>query len=114
MTFSSHTDSKGVVDLVNQVQPRAAILVHGEVEKMKFLIQHLQGSFCIPCYCPATGESVHIYHTPVLPLAVSDACMNKARHECGASQVRDCVKVRYPQSCLMYNGAAHMHSRPEH
>lgn len=96
MTFSAHTDAKGVVDLVHQVQPRAAILVHGEVEKMKFLIQHLQMSFNIPCYCPATGESVHIQHAPVLPLTVSSACMDKALHECGAGLVRECIKVLPP------------------
>ena len=96
MTFSSHTDAKGVVDLVQQVQPRAAILVHGEFEKMKFLIQHLQASFNIPCYCPATGESVHIQHNAVLPLTVSKQCMNRALHECGAAKMREHIQVTSP------------------
>lgn len=93
MTFSSHTDAKGVVDLVQQVQPRAAILVHGEFEKMKFLIQHLQASFKIPCWCPATGESVHVQHKSVLPLTVSKQCMERALHEYGGGQMREHIKV---------------------
>jgi hypothetical protein len=90
LTFSAHTDAKGVLDLLHHVQPRAALLVHGETEKMRFLMARIQSALCIPCYAPATGESVHLALEPAVPLSLSAGCLQAAQHKRGldlASQV---------------------------
>lgn len=37
MSFSAHADSKGIMELLNQLEPKNVVLVHGEKEKMKVL-----------------------------------------------------------------------------
>ncbi len=37
MSFSAHTDAKGILDLVKHVAPRNVVLVHGEKLKMVLL-----------------------------------------------------------------------------
>lgn len=37
MSFSAHADSKGIMELLNHLEPKNVILVHGEREKMKIL-----------------------------------------------------------------------------
>ena len=60
MAFSLHTDSKGIMDLVQHVQPRAVALVHGEEPKMRFLQQRIQESLHVPCFMPANGEALQV------------------------------------------------------
>lgn len=93
MKFSAHTDAKGVLDLLHHVQPKAAVLVHGEADKMQFLQQRIHSSLSIPCYAPKTGESVHITAPLRLPVVLSEACMQRAMKDRGAQLVRDRVKV---------------------
>eukprot|EP00892_Ulva_mutabilis_P010145 jgi/Ulvmu1/7502/UM037_0046.1 len=84
MTFSAHTDAKGVLDLLQHVQPKAAVLVHGEPDKMQFLQQRIHASLSVPCYAPKTGESVHITAPLRLPIKLSEACMQQAMRDRGA------------------------------
>ena len=35
--FSAHTDSKGILDLINIVKPKIVVLVHGEKKKVSLL-----------------------------------------------------------------------------
>jgi predicted metal-dependent RNase len=37
LSFSAHTDAKGILDLVKHVAPRNVVLVHGEKPKMVIL-----------------------------------------------------------------------------
>jgi Cft2 family RNA processing exonuclease len=37
LSFSAHTDAKGILDLVKHVAPRNVVLVHGEKLKMVLL-----------------------------------------------------------------------------
>lgn len=37
LSFSAHTDAKGIMDLVRHVAPRNVVLVHGEKPKMVIL-----------------------------------------------------------------------------
>lgn len=39
MSFSAHADSKGILELLSQLEPKNVMLVHGEKEKMKVLSQ---------------------------------------------------------------------------
>lgn len=93
MKFSAHTDAKGVLDLIQHVQPKATVLVHGEADKMQFLQQRIHSSLSIPCYAPKTGESVHINAPLRLPVVLSEASMERAMMARGAQLGSEHVKV---------------------
>ena len=37
MSFSAHADAKGIMELLNHLEPSNVVLVHGEKEKMRIL-----------------------------------------------------------------------------
>ncbi|XP_072977847.1 cleavage and polyadenylation specificity factor subunit 3-II isoform X2 [Typha angustifolia] len=60
LSFSPHTDSKGIMDLVGFLSPQHVILVHGEKPKMASLKEKIQSELGIQCYYPANNETVFI------------------------------------------------------
>lgn len=44
MSFSAHTDSKGIMDLIEFLQPDNVVLVHGEKEGMAILKEQIRGT----------------------------------------------------------------------
>ncbi|CAM8962010.1 unnamed protein product [Rhodiola kirilowii] len=60
LSFSPHTDSKGIMDLVRFLSPKHVILVHGEKPKMASLKERIESEMGIHCYYPANNETVHI------------------------------------------------------
>ncbi|KAG5079476.1 hypothetical protein AAZX31_02G080500 [Glycine max] len=60
LAFSPHTDSKGIMDLVNFLSPKHVILVHGEKHKMASLKEKIHSELGIQCYDPANNETVTI------------------------------------------------------
>lgn len=63
MSFSAHADSKGILQVVEDVGPAAVMLVHGEREKMLQLREKIDTEMGVPCYAPANGEGL-ILHFP--------------------------------------------------
>ncbi|XP_043707112.1 cleavage and polyadenylation specificity factor subunit 3-II isoform X2 [Telopea speciosissima] len=63
MSFSPHTDAKGIMDLVKFLSPKHVILVHGEKPKMATLKGRIRTEFGIECYDPANNETVCIPST---------------------------------------------------
>nr|XP_016480199.1 PREDICTED: cleavage and polyadenylation specificity factor subunit 3-II-like isoform X2 [Nicotiana tabacum] len=63
LSFSPHTDAKGILDLVKFLSPKHVILVHGEKPKMALLKKGIESDFGIPCYYPANNEIVCIPST---------------------------------------------------
>ncbi|KAJ8767764.1 hypothetical protein K2173_020704 [Erythroxylum novogranatense] len=63
LSFSPHTDAKGIMDLVKFLSPKNVILVHGEKPKMGTLKEKIQSELKIPCYVPANGDTVCIPST---------------------------------------------------
>ncbi|XP_027912145.1 cleavage and polyadenylation specificity factor subunit 3-II-like isoform X1 [Vigna unguiculata] len=63
LAFSPHTDSKGIMDLVNFLAPKHVILVHGEKHKMASLKEKIHSEFGIQCYDPANNETICIPST---------------------------------------------------
>lgn len=63
MSFSPHTDAKGIMDLVNFLSPKNVILVHGEKPKMEMLKHRIKSELGIECYNPANNETVSIHST---------------------------------------------------
>lgn len=70
MSFSAHADSKGIMQLISQSDPKNVLLVHGEALKMKFLKAKIQQEYNIPCFDPANGETVEIPTRITIPVDV--------------------------------------------
>lgn len=80
LSFSPHTDSKGIMDLTKFLSPRNVILVHGEKPKMVSLKERIQTELRIPCYLPANCDAVHIPSTIYVKAHASNtfirSCLN--------------------------------------
>ncbi|KAJ4838953.1 hypothetical protein Tsubulata_050079 [Turnera subulata] len=72
LSFSPHTDSKGIMDLVKFLSPKHMILVHGEKPKMVSLKEKIQSELGIPCYVPANCDTVCVPSTPFVKAHASD------------------------------------------
>lgn len=64
MSFSAHADAKGIMQLIQNCEPRNVMLVHGEAAKMEFLKEKIRDEFKIECYSPANGETC-VISTPL-------------------------------------------------
>ncbi|XP_074591647.1 cleavage and polyadenylation specificity factor subunit 3-II [Curcuma longa] len=60
LSFSPHTDAKGIMDLIGFLSPKHVMLVHGEKPKMALLQERIQSELGIPCCHPANNETVLI------------------------------------------------------
>ncbi|XP_010271360.1 PREDICTED: cleavage and polyadenylation specificity factor subunit 3-II [Nelumbo nucifera] len=63
LSFSPHTDAKGIMDLVKFLSPKHVILVHGEKPKMASLKGRIQAELGIECFYPANNDTVQIPST---------------------------------------------------
>ncbi|BBN01886.1 integrator complex subunit 11 [Marchantia polymorpha subsp. ruderalis] len=73
LSFSAHTDAKGIMDLVKHVNPRNVVLVHGEKPKMATLKAKIIADLGIPCYDPANYETVEVSSRCAVRINVSKA-----------------------------------------
>ncbi|KAK9277709.1 hypothetical protein L1049_007256 [Liquidambar formosana] len=73
LSFSPHTDAKGIMDLVKFLSPKHVILVHGEKPKMAFLKGRIQSELGIQCYDPANNDTVCIPSTHYVKAGASNA-----------------------------------------
>lgn len=64
MSFSAHADAKGIMQLIQNCEPKNVMLVHGEAAKMEFLSEKIREEFKIDCFAPANGETC-IINTPL-------------------------------------------------
>ncbi|KAF9590941.1 hypothetical protein IFM89_000486 [Coptis chinensis] len=60
LSFSPHTNSIGIMDLVKFLTPKNVILGHGEKSKMAKLKGKIEYELGIKCYDPANNDVVHI------------------------------------------------------
>ncbi|CAI7926181.1 unnamed protein product [Closterium sp. NIES-53] len=75
LSFSPHTDAKGITDLIRHLAPRHVILVHGERAKMAQLRDKIADQMGIPCFTPANHETVRVPGTVTQNVAVPRAMM---------------------------------------
>lgn len=80
LSFSPHTDAKGIMDLVKFLSPKHVILVHGEKPKMATLKERIHSELGIPCHDPANNETVSISST----LFVKAEASSMFIHSCSA------------------------------
>ncbi|KAG8387891.1 hypothetical protein BUALT_Bualt02G0068600 [Buddleja alternifolia] len=73
LSFSPHTDAKGIMDLVKFLSPKHVVLVHGEKPKMAALKEKIQSELGIKCYYPANNENLCIPSTHHVKAVASDA-----------------------------------------
>ncbi|KMZ75067.1 Cleavage and polyadenylation specificity factor subunit 3 [Zostera marina] len=57
ISFSPHTDSKGIMDLIQFLSPYHVMLMHGEKLNMEKLKGKIQSELGTPCYNPANNET---------------------------------------------------------
>ncbi|CAI0410470.1 unnamed protein product, partial [Linum tenue] len=60
LSFSAHTDSKGIMDLLKFLSPKHVMLVHGEKPRMSILKNKIESGMGIKCYDPPNGGVVKI------------------------------------------------------
>ncbi|KAL4569465.1 hypothetical protein LXL04_025103, partial [Taraxacum kok-saghyz] len=58
LSFSPHTDAKGIMGLVKFLSPKHVVLVHGEKPKMDLLKAKIKSELGIDCFDPANTETV--------------------------------------------------------
>uniref|UniRef100_A0ACD5Y2D1 Uncharacterized protein n=1 Tax=Avena sativa TaxID=4498 RepID=A0ACD5Y2D1_AVESA len=85
LSFSPHTDSKGIMDLTEFLSPSHVILVHGEKPQMAFLKGRIESELGMPCYYPANNETVSIPTTHSLKINATEKFITS----CTAAQARE-------------------------
>jgi integrator complex subunit 11 len=60
ISFSAHSDHRGILQVLRWVHPDNVVLVHGEEERMRGLMQEVQNTLGIPCYNPGNLETLVI------------------------------------------------------
>jgi integrator complex subunit 11 len=113
LSFSAHADAKGIMQLIQQVQPRNVMLVHGEKEKMQFLKQKIIDKFGVNCYDPANGTSVTIPGNDSIPVSVFASLLKRESR----AQIAHEAKKHKPLDEIALSGVAlmkgnHVHIMP--
>ena len=60
MSFSAHTDAKGIVTLIRQLQPANVMLVHGERARMCHLQSRIERELGVPVVFPPNGTPIEL------------------------------------------------------
>ncbi|XP_071957056.1 integrator complex subunit 11-like [Antedon mediterranea] len=102
MSFSAHADAKGIMQLIQQCEPKHVLLVHGEAKKMQFLKQKIQQQFSIGCFMPANGETALIPTKCNIKADISLGLLKRSATVSGyQSQPLDSKKVKTMHGILM-------------
>jgi integrator complex subunit 11 len=88
LAFSPHTDSKGIMDLIEFLSPKHVILVHGEKPSMAFLKERIESELGTPCYYPANHETVSIPTTQNIKMSATERFITT----CAAVQTKDSLQ----------------------
>ena len=75
MSFSAHTDAKGIKDLIEYLQPDNVVLVHGEKEGMAQLKEEIWVNW--RCFDPPNHSIIDIETSLKLPFQISTDLINK-------------------------------------
>lgn len=60
IAFSAHADAAGIINIIDQCDPKSILLVHGEKARMNILKKKITKEFKIPVYLPVNGALLHI------------------------------------------------------
>ena len=81
LSFSAHTDHRGILQLINWLKPKSVVLVHGEEDRMLSLKADIESNLDLPTWCPANHETITIPATPP-----SELEMTQELHDANLSQ----------------------------
>jgi integrator complex subunit 11 len=122
MSFSAHADSKGIMQLIKNCEPKNVVLVHGENQKMDFLRTQIVKEFNIECYKPANGETIIVKTQPLIPASISLELLKNDRTNLDSFLVgektskkqklmhgvllleQNCIKVLHPKEAIYQLG----------
>ncbi|XP_023931295.1 integrator complex subunit 11-like, partial [Lingula anatina] len=105
MSFSAHADAKGIMQLIQQCEPKNVMLVHGEAGKMEFLKKKIFQEFGTECTMPANGETVTIATSADIPV---EASVNLLKREMSSGAGPDPKKPKLMHAALVMQGAEKM------
>lgn len=81
MSFSAHTDQRGIMQLLEWLQPANVVLVHGEEERMRGLMGEVSRVMDIPCFMPANHERLVIPCPVSIPTEMPYSLLEQNRAE---------------------------------
>jgi Predicted exonuclease of the beta-lactamase fold involved in RNA processing len=58
--LSSHTDMKGIIDYIKEVNPQKVMFIHGEVERIIEMSKLIKNNYSIDIILGKTGESIEV------------------------------------------------------
>ncbi|CAL9748468.1 unnamed protein product [Musa acuminata subsp. burmannicoides] len=93
LSFSPHTDAKGIMDLIEYLSPKHVILVHGERPKMALLKERIQSELGIQCYYPANNEKLLISTTQNVKIDVTKKFIRSCSSAMLSNVKNSCVSI---------------------
>ncbi|KAI6192415.1 Integrator complex subunit 11 [Aphelenchoides bicaudatus] len=100
MSFSAHADAKGIMQLIEHVNPQNVMFVHGENSKMNLLKGKVERQFNLQVYKPANGETVVIETPTKVYVDISQEVYNKSMSSVGPSAPKRFCPIT---GCLVMN-----------
>lgn len=76
ISFSAHSDHRGILQVLRWVHPDNVVLVHGEEERMRGLAAEVQSVLNLPCYYPANYERLIIPCNVLTKLNIEYSLLN--------------------------------------
>eukprot|EP00834_Sanchytrium_tribonematis_P000120 NODE_3_length_80033_cov_0.932970.p36 type:complete len:256 gc:universal NODE_3_length_80033_cov_0.932970:78317-77550(-) len=71
LSYSAHSDSRGILELIQQSGATNIVLVHGSKSNMEGLKKTIGRELGLPCFTPAVGVTVTIRCEQKIPLLIS-------------------------------------------
>ena len=76
ISFSAHSDHRGILQVLRWAHPDNVVLVHGEEERMRGLCAEVQNVLGVPCYYPANYERLVIKCDVLTKLNIEYSLLN--------------------------------------
>ena len=81
ISFSAHSDHRGIMQVMRWVHPDNVVLVHGEEERMRGLASEVQNVLGLPCYYPANYERLVIPCNVLTTLNIEYPLLNSYKQQ---------------------------------
>lgn len=81
ISFSAHSDHRGILQVLRWVHPDNVVLVHGEEERMRGLSLEVQNSLSVPCYYPGNQEKLVIHCDVLTKLNIEYPLLNAHKQQ---------------------------------
>jgi integrator complex subunit 11 len=81
ISFSAHSDHRGILQVLRWVHPDNVVLVHGEEERMRGLCTEVQNLLGVPCYYPGNYEKLVIHCDVLTKLNIEYPLLNAYKQQ---------------------------------